>query len=240
MKLSRDLLPSLAVVTTIWLAGSMAPPAKASLAMEVLGDQVMVENMILNGDTYASLGSFGKNTLPFEPSLKYPSHVTLQAILHVRNPTNKRINISKVAFDVYSYDPWTRHKHYVTTVIRHIPPDVQRYLHLGPHEERHSPPNAKSLQFHLPYTSLFHDSSLDASPFASLASAMNLVGEAEAESLSVMNVVSPANNQRNLEFFLGNMDVQGTPVPAPLGLAGPWLAYQFAKTLRRRTAATSP
>ncbi len=142
-----------------------------------------------------------------------------------------------MAFDVYSYDPWTRHKHYVTTVIRHISPEAQRYLHIPPYGERHSPPNAKSLQFHVPYIALFHESSLNATPFQSLASAMNVAGEDGSEQpLTMMNFVSPLDSQRNLEFSLGNLDVQGVPVPAPLALAGPWMACHFARSMRKRMA----
>jgi hypothetical protein len=234
MELNSKLLSSFALLTAICCGALATRPAQASLAMEVLGNQVMAEEMILDGDTFVSAGPPKKSYLPFNPTIKYPKHITLQAIIHVKNPTRKTINISKVSFDVYSHDPWTRHKHYVTTVIRHIPPAAQRFLHIPPHEERHSPPNAKSLQFHVPYTALFDESSLNATPFESLASAMNVVDEDGSEPLTVMNFVIPLNSQRNLELSLGNMDVQGIPVPAPLALAGPWMACHFARTMRKR------
>ena len=236
MELNRKWLSSLALLTSIYCGALATHPAQASLAMQVLGNQVMAEEMILDGDTFVSSGPPTKSYMPFSPTLKYPSHITLQAIIHVKNPTRKTINLSKVAFDVYSYDPWTRHKHYVTTVIRHISPEAQRFLHIPAHEERHSPPNAKSLQFHVPYTALFHESSLNATPFQSLASVMNVVDENGSEPLTVMNFVIPTDNQRNLEFSLGNMDVQGIPVPAPLALASPWMAYGFARSMRKRMA----
>jgi hypothetical protein len=234
MELNRKLLSSLALFTSIYCGALATRPAQASLAMEVLGNQVMAEEMILDGDTFVSAGPPKKSYLPFNPTIKYPKHITLQAIIHVKNPTHETINISKVSFDVYSLDPWTRHKHHVTTVIRHIPPDVQRFLHIPPYGERHSPPTAKSLQFHVPYIALFDESSLNATPFQSLASAMNVVDEDGSEPLTVMNFVTPLDSQRNLEISLGNMDVQGIPVPAPLALAGPWMACHFARTMRKR------
>lgn len=65
---------------------------------------------------------------------------------------------------------------------------------------------------------------------------MNVVDEDGSEPLTVMNFVTPLDSQRNLEFSLGNMDVQGIPVPAPLALAGPWMAYGFARSMRKRIA----
>jgi hypothetical protein len=236
MELNQKLFSSLALLTSICCAGLAAEPAKASVAMEVLGNQVMAEDMILNDNTYVSLGTVSKSFMPFNPKLNYPSHVTLQAIIHVKNPFPYTINLSKVGFNVYTYDPWTRHKHYVTTVIRHISPEAQKFLHIPAHAERHSPPNAPSLRFHVPYASLFHESSLYASPFESVASTLNVVGEDDGEALTIMNVVSAANSERNLEFSLGSLDVQGIPVPGPLALAGPWVACHFASAMRKRTA----
>jgi hypothetical protein len=236
MELNRKLLSSLALLTAIYCGALATRPAKASLTMEVLANQVMAEEMILDGDTFVPSGPPQKSYMPFSPTLKYPSHITLQAIIHVKNPTHETINLSKVSFDVHSYDPWTGRKHYVTTVIRHIPPKVQRILHIPPYGEIHSPATAASLRFHVPFTALFDESSLNATPFQSLASVMNVVDEDGSEPLTVMNFVTPLDSQRNLEFSLGNMDVQGIPVPAPLALAGPWMAYGFARSMRKRIA----
>lgn len=236
MKLRMGPLAAFALLSGLCSAGLVTQPARAELSMDVLGDKVMAEEMALQGDTYVSLGSFSTNTLPFVPSRIYPSHITLQAVIHVRNPTDKTINLTKVGFDVYSYDPWTRHTHYVTTVIRHIPPAAQKYLHIPPHEERHSPPNAPSLRFHVPYSSLFHPSSLYALPFEPMAATLNLSSDDDVNALSVMDFVSAASTERSLAFSLGNLDVQGTPVPGPLALAFPCVAFRQAKQLRRRVA----
>jgi hypothetical protein len=237
--MNSRLLPPLLLLLALGCGELSARPGKAQLALEVLGGEAMAEDMVLNGDLYESLGTYSKTSMPFDPKMKYPDHVNLQAIVHVRNPFHETINITKVSFDVYSYDPWTGHSHYVTTVVRHISPAAQQYLHIPPHEVRHSPPKAKSLQFHVPYSSLFHPSSLTATAPSSMASALGLTKGEPSGPLSVLAAapLSNSNSLRNLELSMLEMNVQGTPVPGPLALGAPWAALRMARSIRHRRAA---
>ncbi|MFN9631434.1 MAG: hypothetical protein ACK59A_14585 [Cyanobacteriota bacterium] len=232
--MNSRLLPHLLLLLTLGCVDLSTRPGQAQLALDVLGGEAMAEDMVLNGDLYQSLGTYSKTYMPFDPKMKYPEQVNLQAIVHVRNPFHETINITKVSFDVYSYDPWTRHSHYVTTVVRHISPEAQKFLHIPPYEVRHSPPKAKSLQFHVPYSSLFHPSSLTATPFSSMAAALNLTSAAASEPLSVLAAAPLSDSLRNLELSMLNMDVQATPVPGPLALGAPWAALHLARSIRQR------
>jgi len=234
---------SLAAVSALVAWDSVLQRAHA-LSLDVVGHNVLVEDMkLVDGLTFVPQGTYTVSSMPFTPSLAYPNSINFQARVHVRNNTNRVINISKVVFDVYSTDSRTLRKHFVGRVTRHIPPKIQSLLHLRPGQELSSPPTAASLRIHLPYASIF-----DAAPLATFSAAASDSGEGFDVAGTPQEFVDTAmliaaDAQRTLDFSLDNVEVNGEPpaeVPAPPLLMVPVVVARFAAKLRRRRLAALP
>jgi len=95
MELNRKLLSSLALLTAIYCGALATRPAKASLAMEVLANQVMAEEMILDGDTFVPSGTPKKSYMPFSPTLNTPAISPCRPLLPSRIQRTKPLTSAR-------------------------------------------------------------------------------------------------------------------------------------------------
>ncbi|MBD2550461.1 hypothetical protein H6G65_12880 [Microcystis elabens FACHB-917] len=241
--------PSIAAALLLASWDVAANQAKAVMMLDVVNHNVFAEDMqLVNNLKLVPLGTYTVSYMPFNPSLAYPDTINFQARIHVKNNTRKTLNISKVIFDIFSTDSKTLHRHLIGRVTRHIPPKLQKLLHLRPGQELSSPANAASLRIHFPFASVFDPSSL-ASP---KAFTMTSVQGEDFDDTSLENVsnsfftamepdqILDMEPERTLEFGLDNVEVSGEQpmedVPAPPLVLVPAVALRFAAKLRRRMA----